>query len=241
MDNKIVAGILVIGVIILVGFLSLNSSGAVVSAVGQSNLEFEPDEVSVWLNIQERNDTAQLAKAQHDKIVDDVVIELLRAGLERKDIQMVNYNIYQEYDWEDGQRKEKGFVARQTIIVETDDFDLVPGIVDGAVDGGALVGSINFELSEEKQSDYKVQALEEAGEDARKKAEATAAGLGKKLGSLVSVRSQDFNYRPYMYYEAAASGGDMAAAEAKVAATDLAPRNIDVTASIAVEYRLRSF
>ena len=120
---------------------------------------------------------------------------------------------------------------------------MVPEIVDAGIDAGALVSSINFELSDEKQNDYKAEALSEASADARKKAESTASGLNKKIGKLVSVQSEEFYYPgPIPIYAKAEGGGDAAAAtEARQAAVNLRPQDIAVTASVRVEYRLRVF
>lgn len=235
MDNRIWIGVLVVGILLVGGFL-FSGSGAVVSAQGESTIEVEPDEVSVYLNIEAKGDSAQLVKDELDIMADDVLVELLKIGLERKDIQIVNYNIYPEYNYNRGEREQNGFIARQDIVVKTDDFDLVPGIVDGAVSGGALIGSINFELSEERQREFKIEALEAAGRDAESKAEATAAGLGKKLGRLVRVSSQDYNYWPVAYYESASSIGGVD--EAREAALNIVPRDIEVRASVSVEYKL---
>ena len=155
---------------------------------------------------------------------------------------MQSYNIYPdyEYDYSTGKRTEKGFVAQQSIEVKTRNFDKVAGIVDASVDSGALISWINFELSDEKQSELKAQALKEAGEDAKKKAEATASGLDKKLGKLVSVKGEEFNYGPYQYFAASGSTDAVkAGAEAKDAALNLGPKDVEVTATVTVEYALK--
>jgi len=236
MDNKIIVAILIIGVILVGGYL-ISGTGAVVSAHGQSSLEVIPDEVSVNLYIETKAESAQEAQDANAEIEDAVVIALLRTGLERKDIQLQGYSVYPDYSWEDNSRKENGFVARQQIVVETTDFDFVSEIVDAAVDNGALVSYINFELSDAKQSEYKKQALELASADAKEKAKSTAAGLGKKLGRLVSVESSDFNYGVGRVYamEDSESGG------AKMAVADLDPQDVNVQASVSVQYRLRAF
>lgn len=239
MENKIVIAVIVLAILAVGGYLAINTTAAVVTAQGTSVLEVMPDKVSINLNIEARNKTAQEAKDEHDKILDDLIVALFRIGIDRDDIKTVNFNIYPEYDWSEGKQEQKGFIATQQIIVETTDFDKVAAIVDASIDAGALVSYINFELSEEKQNEYKAKALEEAGKDAKRKAEATASGLDKKLGSLVSVKSQDFNYGPYPYFVAEA--GRASVADAKQAAISITPTDIEVRATIEVEYKLRSF
>ena len=239
MDNKVIISALIIAIILIGGYIAFNTTAAVVTAQGDSVIEAKPDKVSVNINIEAKSDTAQKAKDMHDKILDDLTIALLKMDIDKDEIKTINFNIYPEYDWSGGTQKQKGYIATEQIVVETSNFDRVAGIVDASVGAGALVSYINFELSEEKQNEYKTSALEAAGKDAKNKAEATARGLGKNLGSLVSVKSQDFNYGPVVYFEA--KGGAASTAEARDAAVNIAPRDIEVRATIQVEYKLRAF
>ncbi|MEK6854997.1 MAG: SIMPL domain-containing protein [Nanoarchaeota archaeon] len=239
MDNRILVGVILAAILLVGGYLAY-SSAPVVSAQGTSNIKAQPDEVSVHISVETRDLTAQGAKDKNTEISDKVLTELVKLGLERKEIQFSNFNIYPEYDWSGGKQKLKGYVASQQTVVKTSNFDKVPGIVDEAVNAGALVNYINFEISDEKQSEYKNKALESASRDAQQKATATASGLGKKLGRLVSVKSQDFYYPgPVVYYDKVASlESGMTAGRA---ALNIAPQDIDVSASIVVEYKLGWF
>lgn len=241
---------LTIGVVVvllaLLGYLFYGSSNApVVSVAGQSTITVQPDKASVYLNIESRASNAKDAKDNVFKSSDDVLTSLIKLGIERKDIQTAEITTYPEYDWNSGSQKLKGYVASQQIIVKTTDFNVVDDIVDSSVNSGALVNSINFELSQSRENTYKAQALREAGEDAKARATALAESQGKKLGSLVDISSQEFNYSPYPYYSA--RGGLMAAdyassnAEAKVAATNIVPKENQVTASVSVRYKLSGF
>lgn len=239
MENKSTIIVLAIAIILIGGFLYISNSGAIVTAQGTSILKVQPDKVSINLNIETRGKTSQEAKDLHDEILDKVITNLIKTGLDKDEVKTVNFNIYPDYTYNDGTRKENGFIAQESLVVETSDFSKVAAIVDASIEGGALVSYINFELSEEKQSEFKAKSLEEAGKDARKKAEATASGVDKKLGKLVSVKSQDFNYGPIMYFEAGAVKDS--AAGAKEAALNIAPKDMEVSATIIVEYRLKSF
>jgi uncharacterized protein YggE len=240
MENKNIAIILAVGILVVAVFL-YNGNGAVVSARGQSVLDVEPDQVSVYVRVEEKGSTAQEAKDKMVEVSDDILTELIKLGLERKQVEFVNLNIREDFVWENGGRTSKGFVASQDMNVKSDDFDLVPGIVDAAIDSGGLVSYINFEISEKLRSEYKSKALELAGEDAKEKARATAAGLGKKLGRLVSVQSEDFNYGPVVYYAGSGVANAESSALARDAALNISPRDVEVRASISVQYKLRSF
>ena len=198
-----------------------------------------PDEAVVYLQIQTKDILADVVKDKNTEISDDVTTALLKLGIERKDIQTDSYNIYPEYNWSEGQQDIIGYTVVHRLKVVTTEFDDTGEIVDAAVDNGALVDSINFELSTEQQAEFKKQALEAASKDAREKAEAIAGGLNAKLGSIVSVSSSEFDYYPYPIFRAQTMEVAVAGAEAKQAATDISPKELEVTASVSVTYRLR--
>lgn len=238
--NYIIAAV-VIG-IILVAVYMVDASSAVVSAQGTSVMKVQPDTASVYVSIEKRGNTAKEVQESHSEIRDSVLQALADLGIKEDDIQLINYAVYQEYDWSNGKQTPKGFVASQQIVVKTTDFAEVASIVDSVVVEGALINTIQFELSQEKQNEFKTQVLSQAGEDARTKAEATAAGLGKKIGRLVAVQTQDFYYPgPMLYYEksmASDAGGISAVQEAS---RNITPGDIDVTANIVVQYKLSRF
>jgi len=236
MENKIIMGILLLGILVVGGYL-YTGTGAIVSAQGQSSLDVDPDRVSINVNIEGKGETAIVANNEHNEMLDTLTLNLLKIGIDRDDIQTQGFNIYPEYDWSNGERKDKGFVARESVVIVLDEFNLVSDVVDEVINSGALVSWINFELSEEKQNEFKAEALKKAGEDARKKAEATASGLGKKLGGLVSIQSEDFNYGPVRYFEAAA--GAVSDSVVRKAAINLDPTDIKVRASVVVKYKIK--
>lgn len=238
---KHILAIIAIGILIVGGYLYISSNEAIVSAQGSSVIEAKPDKLSVNFNIEAKGKTAQEAKDTHDKILNSLTTKLLLLDVEKKDIKTLNFNLYPNYEWSNGENKLKGYIARQDITIDVKDFNQVAEIIDAGIDAGSFVSYINFELSEEKQNDYKVQALQKAGEDAKRKAEATASGLGKKIGRLVSVQSEEFNYLPYRYFDSGGAIAETANVQAKQAAVNLVPRDIEVSASLRVEYKLSSF
>jgi uncharacterized protein len=240
MKTEYIIGIIVLG-LILVGAYMLDVSSPVVSAQGTSTMRVQPDNAVVYVSIETRNKTAQSAQEAHALIRDAVVSSLARMGIAEKDIQLTGYSIYQEYDWSNGRQTPKGFVASQQIVVRTQHFDELGRIVDRVVENGGLVSSVYFEISPQKQNEYKSQALSNASEDAKDKATATAAGLGKKLGRLVSVQTQDFYYPgPMLYYDKAMES-EASGASVRETLANTTPQDIDVNANIVVQYKLRRF
>lgn len=254
MNNKIVALVVAV-VLVIAGMYFFSSDKPTVSAQGVSSIDVTPDLVSVYVTIETKDAKAEIAQNLNTVAKDKFIENLKKIGLYEQealmysayqdfDVQLVSFSINPNYDWRTG--RQEGFVARQEVLVKVKEVDVVyvPAIVDAAVDAGASVSYVSFELSPQKQSEYKIQALKEAGEDARKKADATASGLGKKLGSLVSVNSEEFSYQPYPYYaKAEDSPAGTAGAEAReaVASIAVAPRDLQVSATVNVVYKLTGF
>jgi uncharacterized protein YggE len=187
--------------------------------------------------VQTKGNDAKEAKDKNSEIVDKAITNLVKLGFERKDIITENFNVYPEYDWVNGQRIDKGYSATHSLKVQisTDKMEMIGDAIDAGVDAGAGISYINFELSMEKQNQYKAEALEAATLDAKTKAEAIASGLGKSLGRIVSVSTSDFGYSPWNIYY----GAEMAsAADAKLATTSIQPGQQTVTARVSVLYRI---
>ena len=241
--NKLMIGGIAGAILLLIVYL-IYSSGPIVTADGQASIEVEPDIVSVYINIEGRGEDLQKAKAEYDEIHDKTSVELYRVGISDDEIELQSYNSYPEYDYTDGGQRLKGYVVSSQIIVKPENFDKTIDIVDASINAGSFVSYINLELSDEKQSEAKKNTLERASADARAKAEATARGLGKSLGSLVSIKSEDFYYpEPVVYYEksGADSGGVSDTAMVREAASSISLGKVDVSSSVIVEYRLRVF
>ena len=240
--NKLVT-IGVIVALVLVGAYLLMGNQPTVRAQGESTIEVIPDKVSVYLVIETRNESQSVSQLENTRIAERVREQLSFRGVAAENIQFSGFSSYPEYDYTNGRSVPIGFVTRQDVIVEVSDFAHVSDVVTAGIAGGAYVSTISLELSQDAQSRYKIQAIEAASIDARAKAEAQARGLGKRLGGLVAVESQDFNYYPMPYY---ARGGEGVAStaeldEAKAAAASIAPREVDVSAHVIVTYRLQAF
>jgi uncharacterized protein YggE len=117
-----------------------------------------------------------------------------------------------------------------------EEYDKIGTAVDSGVEAGAGISYINFELSQEKQNEYKAEAMKLAAQDARIKAESVAEGFDKDLGSLVSTSVNDFGYYPWLAYEAR-DGSSVS--DVKEAATNIQPSEQEITASVTAVYKMR--
>lgn len=240
--NNTWIGLVVLAVaIIIVAFMfysKLGGDGRTLNAQGTATVSSLPDEASVYVNIEILKDTAEEAKTENARISEDVQNALKAAGI--TDIETINYNIYEEFDWTDDGRESKGYRATNILSVKTTDFDLVGKIVDISVNAGATrIQSVNFELSDEKQAELKREALAKASEDARLKAESIAEGLGATLGKIRSISDSSYNYRAYPVFEMAEDSIASGAVKSAVEEVVINPRELEVSANVNVVFALK--
>lgn len=243
MNDKIKIALISAATLIIVALIiSSNLPGSTgentVQVNGLSEIEVSPDLISVYFTIETKAATSQEAKDSNAIKTDSVVSALMGLGYEREEIQTSGFNIWEDrggYGTPTPKANEK-FIASHTLIVklETDERDNVGSTIDAGVDAGATLNYINFELSQEKESEYKVLAIKRATEDAREKAEALADGLGKDLGKVVSVTNSDFQYYPWLAYEKSA----MDSSSGAEIQTNIVPSDQVVSASVTVVYKL---
>ncbi|MBI2628762.1 SIMPL domain-containing protein [Candidatus Pacearchaeota archaeon] len=236
----LVVAFLAIGAYVLVNTPNLGLGKQTISVTGNSEASASPDVVSVYINIETLNKSAEDSKNANSRISENVIRELKYLGFKESEIETAYFNIYEDFSWNYANRQQEsnGYKTVNQLKIKISDNDLIGKVIDAAVDNGALVNGVNFELSSDKENTLKAQVLEKATADAKTQAEAIAKGAGKKLGSLVSVTNNQPVYYPWVAY-ARAEGAAADAAEAKRVATQVNPGEIKVSASVQAVYSLR--
>jgi len=232
--GMIVGAVLIVALLAFYGF-SKTVSGESVSSNGIASVEVVPDLVSVYFSVETKGDNSKEAKDANAVIVDDVVTALIKEGFARDDIVTENFNVYEDWIWNDGERTSNGYKATHSIKVKLASDGEVGDVIDAGVDAGANLGHINFELSRELENQYKVEALKLAAQDARIKAAAIAEGLGAELGDVISTSSSDFDYNPWMAYS---NDGMTSVSGAKVE-TEIQVGERTISGRVSVTYELK--
>ena len=233
--NAILGILLIVTLIGLTGCQQTDEEHTL-NAQGTSELTFDPDEAEVWAGISIVKDTAEEAQSEANKVINAILDNLRYKGISEDDIETESLNLYEERTWtQDEGSKVIGWRAAQTLKVKTTDLTKVGTIVDVAVNNGAnQINNINFGLTEEKEQEYKKQALSEAAKNAKEKAEILAESLGAKLGKIKTVSESNFYYMPYRY-DMVKAAGELAVEEAAA----VMPSDVKVTANVNIVYYLK--
>jgi uncharacterized protein YggE len=233
--------IVVLAIIVLAGlgaflFLQAKKQSSTISVDGLATIKAMPDLVAIYFRAETNGTTASEAREKNAEIVDKAIKSLIAIGIPEEKIQTLDFNIYADYDWIDGRQELRGYKAIHSFKVElsSEKMDKAGAAIDAAVDAGVLVEHIDFELSTEKQNEYKAIAMSQASQDARTKAEAIASGLGKKIGKVVTVSALDFGYYPWPIYRAETFN----AKEAKAALTTIKPAEKEISARVSVTFEI---
>ena len=242
-NNSIIITSIISGVILIValGFLLAfgpagSSTQNTVNVQGTATIKAMPDLIGVYINIKNLAKTSAEANDQNAIILNKLIDSLVKEeGLSREEIVTKSFNIYQDYSYNNGVRKDNGYRAVHMLSVKIDakDSEKASRVIAIALDSGASVSNINFELTQGSQNKYKAEAMKQASEDARIKADAVAEGLGKKVGKLVSVSVNDFGYYPWMAYGAVADTSTLKQVESSIQ-----PGDQDISASVSVVFKL---
>lgn len=235
----ICATLLVLSMIGIYFFNRIIPASNTIKVEGLSEIKAVPDIVAVYFNIETNASTAKEAKDLNSNIVDSVINSLINSGFSRDKITTQNFNIYEDYEWKDGEQTSKGYKATHSLKVElkAGETEKAGEVIDLGVDSGAMISYINFELSLDEQNKYKATALAQATEDAKIKAEAIADGLNKKLGRLISISDSSFNYYPWRMYDGVGVAS-VDAEEAKTATTSIQPGEQTISARVNVIYKI---
>jgi hypothetical protein len=244
MDNSVKVTAMILGTIVILALIGVAvyfqiKPSQTVNVQGLAEVKAVPDKVAIYFSVITEGETSKEANDKNAEIVDNAITELVKLGFERKEITTENFNIYPKYSWSNRKQEIIGYQASHTLKVEfsSDKTDKIGDAIDAGVNAGAGISYINFELSLDKQNEYKKTALEQATLDARSKAEGIASGLGKNVGRVVSISSSDFGYYPWRLYEAAGVEGDIAMA--KEATTNIQPGEQTISAQVVVVYALK--
>jgi uncharacterized protein len=231
--------VLVIAIAALMTFNSFSpSTKNTITVEGISSIDATPDLMTVYYSIETKGNTSAEAKNAEEVIYNKLLSAIQNEGFAKADLKTQSFNIYPDYVWDGQKQKDNGFKAVHSLKLELqkDDFDKIGEAVNAGVDSGAGISYINFELTQESQNKYKIQALGLASKDAQAKADAVASGFGKTAGRLISVQVNEFGYYPWNVYTAGGSSSSVDMKLAQDAAVNIAPSDQKINARISATF-----
>lgn len=161
-------------------------SVATVVTSGEARITRAPDQAFVTLSVETRARVPRDAQRQNADSMTSVQQRLTQLGIPRDAVQTTGYSIQQEFDFTNGRRVPRGYVARNGVEVRVDAVERVGDLLDGIVDAGATaVAGVRFDIKDRAAAER--EALRLAVADARARAEAMAAGAGRAVDRVLRI------------------------------------------------------
>ncbi len=144
------------------------------------------DQAFVTVSVESRARNPRDAQRQNADTMTAVQQRIAAAGVPKDAVRTLGYHIQQEFDYVDGRRVARGYLARNAVEVRVDAIDRAGEVLDAAVQAGATsVTSIRFDLKDREAAER--EALRLAVADARARADAAAAGAGRAVDRVLRI------------------------------------------------------
>jgi uncharacterized protein YggE len=181
----------------------------VVVTVGEGVVQAVPDRAWITISAESRASNAREAQRRNSEAMRAVQDKIRGAGIVADAIRTIAYDLQYEWDFVEGRRVGRGYVARNSIEVRIDNIEQTGDILELAVGAGAVsVSGIRFDLKDQARQER--EALRLAVVDAREKAEAAAIAGGRAFLRIIRIQEQGTGevmpVRTFMR-EAAQAGG----------------------------------
>jgi uncharacterized protein YggE len=162
------------------------SAANVVVTSGEAVVRQAPDRAFVTITVEARAKSPRDAQRQNAEAMTAVQQRLGAARIAKEAIRTLGYDLQQEFDFIQGRRVPREFVARNSVEVRVDEITRVGELLDLAVQGGATsISGVRFDLQEREKVER--EALRLAVVDARGRAEAAVAGAGRALDRILKI------------------------------------------------------
>ena len=158
----------------------------VVVTTGEGLVNAVPDRAWITISAESRASTAREAQRRNTEAMTPVLAKLKSAGVAADAIRTVSYDVQYEWDFVNGKRVGRGYVARNSVEVRVDNVERVGEYLEIAVASGATsLGGVRFDLKDRAKLER--EALRLAVADARAKADAAAAGAGRAIDRIIRI------------------------------------------------------
>jgi uncharacterized protein YggE len=211
-----------------------SSEGPVTVTSGEGVVKRAPDRAWVQVSVESRARSPREAQKLNADAMSAVLQKLKSAGLSGDALQTRGYDLQPEFDYNNGKQTLRGYVARNGVELRVDELTRLGEYIEQAVASGATsVGGVRFDLKD--RAGAVREALKLAVEDARRRADAAAAGAGLRVDRILRIEEQRVavNPPPRPVMMAMRAEAAQAAAEPPIEAGELEVRGaVTLTATI---------
>ncbi len=211
-----------------------------ISVSGEGLIRVTPDVATLRFGVVTVDADPRLARQRNAEDAAAAMNAARALGIPEKNIRLESLRLNQRQDWNPDLRRseDKGFEAVRDVVVRLDEMDKLPELVAQVVEKGAnRLQGIEYDVKD--RDGARAQALKEAVQAARAKAELLASAASISIGPVMQISETAYDFpRPFMRMETAMyAKADMAGSEAVPDA--YAAGEIEVRATVQVVYGIQ--
>ena len=202
-----------------------------ITVTGKAGMEATPDIAQVTIGVSSRANTPQAARQDNAQAMNATLDAILALGIEEKDIQTSNMNMYNTYG---DYGTVTGYRMSTDLTITVRDITKAGEVVDAAIAAGSNeLGGVKYLVS--NRDELYNQALSDAVELARQKAEDLAAAAGKQVGMVKQITETSDAATTRRTYDMNADTGGASAERLK---TVIQPGSTSIDAEVQVIFAL---
>ena len=199
-----------------------------VKVTGEATLQATPDQAIITLGVQTENVDPKLAQQENAQTISEIITVLKELGIAETNIKTSDYRIDPQYNYIEGKEIFKNYKVHHMLQIKTKDIEKVGSIIDAAVKRGAnSVSNIRFSLA--NSDSYYNQALTIALNNAYEKALTLTRAIDAPLHPIPIQMEELSAPTPPVTYQATSY--------VKASSTPVMPGELQITATIRVEYK----
>ena len=201
---------------------------------GEGRVVGIPDIAKIQLGYKAEKKTVAEAQTDNTDKMNNIINKLKKDfDINKKDIQTSNYNIYPQYDWNEGIKTLQGYQVTQNLNIKIRDLEAVSKILDAAGSAGLnQVGNLQFDIDNPEK--LKEEARTKALKNAKEKADKLSKELGVKLGRVISF--SEYGSEPSQPVYRAYGMAEMKSMDE--AAPEIEAGSTEITINATIEYEI---
>jgi uncharacterized protein YggE len=209
-----------------------NGEQAVITVTGLGEVYAVPDIGYINVGVRSQGATVTEAIAVNNELARSIQTSLMEQGIDEKDIQTSNFNVYQQSDYDyQGNPINTYYMVENTVYITVRKIESMGEVLDAVARGGANnIYGVNFDVQDKSEALSAARKL--AVQSARDQAQELVLAAGVELGGLISINSSTSSAVPFYEYGLGGGGG---AAESIPIASGQIPVSAQVLMTFAIK------
>jgi hypothetical protein len=201
-------------------------------------VKLAPERAWVTVGIEARSPKSQDAQKKAALVMTAIQTQIKSLRIPDNAIRTVSFNLNADWDYTNNKRVLRGYVVSNMVEVKVDDITKVADVLDRSIAaGGNAIHGVRWDLQNREKVDR--DALRQAVEDAKQRAEVAVAAASARLGPVLRINEQRSDYSPRMDMMMAQRGMVAGPAAPPPPETMISPGEIELRAMVTVTFSIQ--